>query len=196
MEKLIKEIKEAGKGKKVTVIALQGYLDSGTANILVQRFTRLLAEEKLLFVLDMSDVEFVAAVGWNTIIGIVNNIKAGGGDIRITALRKDPEKAFHLLEYDLVLSYYRDPADAVLSYYDTSISPTDIPNLNMDTVEDFTDMRRLSLSEKVQRILVTYPRISLPEMRKLLRTPAYDYTRVSLFKLMLVKARTAGISGR
>jgi len=196
MEKLIKEIKEAGKGKKVTVIALQGYLDSGTANILVQRFTRLLAEEKLLFVLDMSDVEFVAAVGWNTIIGIVNNIKAGGGDIRITALRKDPEKAFHLLEYDLVLSYYRDPADAVLSYYDTSISPTDIPNLNMDTVEDFTDVRRLSLSEKVQRILVTYPRISLPEMRKLLRTPAYDYTRVSLFKLMLVKARTAGISGR
>ena len=196
MEKLIKEIKEAGKGKKVTVIALQGYLDSGTANILVQRFTRLLAEEKLLFVLDMSEVEFVAAVGWNTIIGIVNNIKAGGGDIRITALRKDPEKAFHLLEYDLVLSYYRDPADAVLSYYDTSISPTDIPNLNMDTVEDFTDVRRLSLSEKVQRILVTYPRISLPEMRKLLRTPAYDYTRVSLFKLMLVKARTAGISGR
>ena len=196
MEKLIKEIKEAGKGKKVTVIALQGYLDSGTANILVQRFTRLLAEEKLLFVLDMSDVEFVAAVGWNTIIGIVNNIKAGGGDIRITALRKDPEKAFHLLEYDLVLSYYRDPADAVLSYYDSSISPTDIPNLNMDTVEDFTDVRRLSLSEKVQRILVTYPRISLPEMRKLLRTPAYDYTRVSLFKLMLVKARTAGISGR
>ncbi len=196
MEKLIKEIKEAGKGKKVTVIALQGYLDSGTANILVQRFTRLLAEEKLLFVLDMSDVEFVAAVGWNTIIGIVNNIKAGGGDIRITALRKDPEKAFHLLEYDLVLSYYREPADAVLSYYDTSISPTDIPNLNMDTVEDFTDVRRLSLSEKVQRILVTYPRISLPEMRKLLRTPAYDYTRVSLFKLMLVKARTAGISGR
>ena len=196
MEKLIKEIKEAGKGKKVTVIALQGYLDSGTANILVQRFTRLLAEEKLLFVLDMSEVEFVAAVGWNTIIGIVNNIKAGGGDIRITALRKDPEKAFHLLEYDLVLSYYRDPADAVLSYYDSSISPTDIPNLNMDTVEDFTDVRRLSLSEKVQRILVTYPRISLPEMRKLLRTPAYDYTRVSLFKLMLVKARTAGISGR
>jgi|MTBAKSStandDraft_2_1061841.scaffolds.fasta_scaffold02170_17 anti-anti-sigma factor len=196
MEKLIKEIKEAGKGKKVTVIALQGYLDSGTANILVQRFTRLLAEEKLLFVLDMSEVEFVAAVGWNTIIGIVNNIKAGGGDIRITSLRKDPEKAFHLLEYDRILSYYRDPAEAVLSYYDASLSPTDISNLNMDTVEDFTDMKRLSLSEKVQRILATYPRISLSEMRKLLRTPAYDYTRVSLFKLMLVKAKAAGISGR
>ena len=196
MEKLIKEIKEAGKGKKVTVIALQGYLDSGTANILVQRFTRLLAEEKLQFVLDMSDVEFVAAIGWNTIIGILNNIKAGGGDIRITALRKDPEKAFHLLEYDRILSYYRDPADAVLSFYDSSLSPTDIPNINLDTVEDFTDVKSLTLREKVERILATYPQISLTGMKKLLRTPAYDYTKVSLFKLILVKAKTAGISGR
>ncbi|HHH84523.1 MAG TPA: STAS domain-containing protein [Firmicutes bacterium] len=196
MEKLIKEIKEAGKGNKVTVISLQGYLDSGTANILIQRFTRLLAEEKLFFVLDMTDVEFVAAAGWNTIIGILNNIKESGGGIKITALRRDPEKAFHLLEYDRILSYYRDPTEAILSYYDNSLSPTDITNINLDTVEDFTDVRHLSLREKVERILATYPQISLAEMRKLLRTPAYDYTRVSLFKLMLVKSKAAGISGR
>ncbi|HDS03314.1 MAG TPA: anti-sigma factor antagonist [Firmicutes bacterium] len=196
MEKLIKEIKEAGKDNKVTVMALQGYLDSGTSNILVQRFTRLLAEDKLYFVLDMAEVEFVAAVGWNTIIGVLNNIKSGGGDIHITALRRDPEKAFHLLEYDRVLSYYKESADAILSFYDSRIPVTEIENINLDTVEDFTGVRYLTLKEKISRILETYPDISIFKMKQLLKTPAYDYTKVSLLSLIMTKGKITGRKGR
>ena len=192
MEKLIKEIKPYRDDSDITLVVLQGYLDSTTSNVLVQRFTKMLAERKTRFILDMSDIEFISSSGWNTVIGLSNNIRQASGDIKVTAMRSDVRKIFYLLEYTALLGYYKNVDDAALSFSDAKLQPDVIKNENLDIVEDFSGVRDMGLDDKIRKIKTTYPGARFGEIKKMLKTPAYDGVRVSNFKLALTMIRSFG----
>ncbi len=185
MEKMIREVSSHKKYNDITVIYLQGNIDSGSVNIMVQRFTKLLAEGKLFYILDMTDAEFVSSQGWSTLIGLNNNVRQAGGGMKLTGFNRDISKLFTLLEYNKVLDYYEDKSAAAESFHKDGIDP-DIPkNRYLDIVEDFSYIGTLTLEEQLQKVFETYPGARLGEVRKLLRTPAFGGSDISLPRLAM-----------
>jgi len=82
--------------------------------------------------------------------------------------------------------------DAALSFSDAKLQPDVIKNENLDIVEDFSGVRDMGLDDKIRKIKTTYPGARFGEIKKMLKTPAYDGVRVSNFKLALTMIRSFG----
>ena len=86
----------SGYGAPVTVIALAGQLDAHTAS----EFERFLeqavrVEKKKNLVLDFHAVEYISSAGLGVLMGLIEEVRAQGGDMKLAAL---PEKIFHVLD--------------------------------------------------------------------------------------------------
>lgn len=80
----------------VCVIQLQGQLDAHTAPTF-EKFLeeRVRAESKRQIVLDFSLLEYISSAGLGVLMGLIEEVRGEGGDIKLAEL---PDKIFHVLD--------------------------------------------------------------------------------------------------
>lgn len=80
----------------VTVIELAGQLDAHTASEFERFLERVVRDEgKRQLVLDFHDLEYISSAGLGVLMGLIEEVRAIGGDMKLAAL---PEKIFHVLD--------------------------------------------------------------------------------------------------
>src|SRR5437867_808787 len=100
-------------GAAVTVIALSGQLDAHTATDF-ERFLEqaVRIERKYNLVLDFHDLEYISSAGLGVLMGLIEEVRASGGDMKLAAL---PEKIFHVLDllgFPMVFKMYDAVSEA------------------------------------------------------------------------------------
>jgi anti-sigma B factor antagonist len=103
----------AGKtSEDVSVIKVDGYLDTTTARDLETALNGLLDKNNYKIVLDLSGVTYISSAGWGIFIGEIKEIRNHGGDLKLAAMIGDVFEVFQLLEFQSILEAYPTIDDA------------------------------------------------------------------------------------
>ncbi|MDP4199144.1 MAG: STAS domain-containing protein [Bacteroidota bacterium] len=79
-----------------TVIALSGQLDAHTATEFERFLERTVrTEHSHHIIIDFSKLEYISSAGLGVLMGLIEEVRAEGGDIKLAAL---PDKIFHILD--------------------------------------------------------------------------------------------------
>ncbi|SRR5579884_3647069 len=110
----VTEVPSAGRA---TVIALAGQLDAHTASEFERFLERIVRDEgKRQLVLDFDALEYISSAGLGVLMGLIEEVRAGGGDMKLAAL---PEKIFHVLDllgFPMVFQIFSGVQDAELAF--------------------------------------------------------------------------------
>ncbi|SRR5579883_1568998 len=83
-------------GSPVAVIELGGQLDAHTAPEFERFLERTVRDEdKHQLVLDFEKLDYISSAGLGVLMGLIEEVRAGGGDIKLAKL---PEKIYHVLD--------------------------------------------------------------------------------------------------
>ena len=99
--------------KRVYIIRINGNLDYIATPNLEHILHKLLKEQAVNLVFDLSKVDYVSSAGWGTFVGFLKEIKLGGGDLRIAALSSYLKNIFDLLKIDSFIIYHQSVDEAV-----------------------------------------------------------------------------------
>ncbi|MBN2072190.1 MAG: STAS domain-containing protein [Candidatus Krumholzibacteriota bacterium] len=100
----------------VVVLKLSGLVDSGTSQLLEDRFNNLISNGNVKIVVDLSDVDYISSAGWGIFVGEIKGVRRDSGDIRLAGMRPDVREVFDLLEFNALLTPYGNREEALVSF--------------------------------------------------------------------------------
>jgi len=100
----------------VSVLSVQGYVDTTTSAELEESLKRLLKKGRYNIVIDLGGVNYISSAGWGIFISEIKSIRENGGDLRLAAMIGDVFEVFELLEFQTILQSFDTVDEAVKSY--------------------------------------------------------------------------------
>jgi anti-sigma B factor antagonist len=101
----------------VASIELAGQLDAHTANEFERFLERTVRTEGVRrIVIDFHKLDYISSAGLGVLMGLIEEVRAAGGDIKLAAL---PERIYHILDllgFPLVFQIFPSVAEAELSF--------------------------------------------------------------------------------
>ena len=109
----------------ISVISVQGYVDTTTSSELEESLKRLLRKGRYDIVIDLREVSYISSAGWGIFISEIKEIRENGGDLKLAAMTGDVYEVFELLEFQTILESYDSVDEAVLGYGNSGIMSPD-----------------------------------------------------------------------
>jgi anti-anti-sigma factor len=92
-----------GEEGEITVIKLDGVVDTVSCVKLRSILDDLVDRGNTKLVIDMSNVEYVSSSGWGVFSSRMKEIRDSGGDIKIFGMDREVDNIFHLLGFDVIM---------------------------------------------------------------------------------------------
>ncbi|MCZ6767540.1 MAG: STAS domain-containing protein [bacterium] len=100
----------------ISVVKVNGYLDTTTATELEEALFGLLKKESYRIVVDLSDTTYISSAGWGIFIGEIKEIRNRGGDLKLAGMNGDVFEVFQLLEFQSILNAHDTTEEARLAF--------------------------------------------------------------------------------
>jgi anti-anti-sigma factor len=113
MEDIEIAVDSGGAGGEITIIRVQGFIDSNTSRHLAKVLSDKIAENCFKLVIDLAKVNYISSAGWGIFIGDIRTIQTHGGDLKLAALAPEVEEVYQLMEFFNILKSY-DTLDAAI----------------------------------------------------------------------------------
>ena len=97
----------------VRILRARGEIDVATSPELHELLTDLIGQGPEVIVADLTDVSFIDSTGLGVLVGAVQDVCAGGGDLRLVVTQPHIIKLLELTGLDEVFSVLSDADDAV-----------------------------------------------------------------------------------
>lgn len=97
----------------ITVVALDGRVDSEGAVDLELALQTALNEGQFKMILDMSGVRYLNSAGLRTLADVLTQCREQNGDLKLVALSPKVERVFQIIGFDKFFSIYADVDSAV-----------------------------------------------------------------------------------
>lgn len=101
---------------EVSVLSVQGYVDTTTSAELEESLKRLLKKGRYNIVIDLAGVNYISSAGWGIFISEIKSIRENGGDLKLAAMVPDVYEVFELLEFQTILESYDSVEEAVAAF--------------------------------------------------------------------------------
>jgi anti-anti-sigma factor len=95
-----------GRANEVTMVRVDGVIDTMTASELERVMNTLLEQKKYKIIVDLAGVDYISSAGWGIFISNIREIKAHEGDIKLARMMPSVYEIFELLEFDSILKAY------------------------------------------------------------------------------------------
>jgi anti-sigma B factor antagonist len=100
----------------VSVLSVQGYVDTTTSAELEESLKRLLKKGRYNIVIDLGGVNYISSAGWGIFISEIKAIRESGGDLKLASMIGDVYEVFELLEFQTILESFDTVLEAVQSF--------------------------------------------------------------------------------
>jgi len=100
----------------VSVLSVQGYVDTTTSAELEESLKRLLKKGRYNIVMDLGGVNYISSAGWGIFISEIKSIRENGGDLKLASMIGDVYEVFELLEFQTILQSFDTVKEAVKSF--------------------------------------------------------------------------------
>jgi anti-sigma B factor antagonist len=100
----------------VSVLMVQGYVDTTTSAELEESLKRLLKKGRYNIVIDLGGVNYISSAGWGIFISEIKSIRESGGDLKLASMIGDVYEVFELLEFQTILESFDTVEQAVKSF--------------------------------------------------------------------------------
>ena len=104
----------------VSVLSVQGYVDTTTSAELEESLKRLLKKNRFNIVIDLAGVNYISSAGWGIFISEIKSIRESGGDLKLASMVADVYEVFELLEFQTILQSFDTVTEAVNSFAKTA----------------------------------------------------------------------------
>ncbi|HEY5634106.1 MAG TPA: STAS domain-containing protein [Burkholderiaceae bacterium] len=102
--------------EEVTVIAVQGSVDSLTADRLTEALGSQVSTGRIRLVADFGAVEYTSSAGLRSLLGSVKESRRLGGDLRMAAVQPAVLRVLSLSGFASIIKIYDDVDSAIASY--------------------------------------------------------------------------------
>ncbi|MCK4236243.1 MAG: STAS domain-containing protein [Candidatus Krumholzibacteria bacterium] len=100
----------------MVVLKLHGLIDSGTSQLLEDKFRELMAANNTRVVIDLQEISYISSAGWGIFVGEIKGIRRRNGDIKLAGMTPDVREVFDLLEFNALLTPYNSKEDAMAAF--------------------------------------------------------------------------------
>jgi anti-sigma B factor antagonist len=104
------------KNPSITVVSVEGFIDTTTSGQLEKSIKKLLKKQKFDLIIDLGGVDYISSAGWGIFISEIRRIRENGGDLKLAAMIGDVYEVFELLEFQTILESYDTVEEAVESF--------------------------------------------------------------------------------
>jgi len=97
-------VSEGGSGDAISIVRVDGVIDTLTATQLEDVLERLLKRNRFNLILDLAGVDYISSAGWGIFISRIKEIRERNGDIKLANMVPNVMEVYELLEFDSILS--------------------------------------------------------------------------------------------
>jgi anti-sigma B factor antagonist len=108
--------------KDITVIRVDGVIDTMTASELEKVANSLLSQKRYNIIIDLGGVDYISSAGWGIFISNIREIRINNGDIKLARMIPNVYEIFELLEFDSILKAF-DNIEKAKADFGASVSP-------------------------------------------------------------------------
>jgi len=83
----------------IAVLRLKGYLDAHTAPDLESALQKLIDDKRVKIVVNFKDLTYISSAGLGVFMGFIEEVRGGGGDIKLTDMNQKIYRVFDLLGF-------------------------------------------------------------------------------------------------
>jgi anti-sigma B factor antagonist len=106
MENIKISVYESGRNENISVVRVDGVIDTLTAGKLEEVLERLLLRNRHCIILDLAGVDYISSAGWGIFISRIKEIRSHSGDIKLANMVPNVQEIYELLEFDNILAAY------------------------------------------------------------------------------------------
>jgi anti-anti-sigma factor len=115
----------SGPAGKVSVVRVDGVIDTITAPELEKVMNSLLEQKKFYIVVDLGGVDYISSAGWGIFISNIREIRQNSGDIKLARMIPNVYEIFELLEFDSILRAFDSVEKAKSDFQADGESPSE-----------------------------------------------------------------------
>ena len=131
-----------GEEGEITVIKLDGVVDTVSCVKLRTILDDLVDKGNTRLVIDMSNVEYVSSSGWGVFSSRIKEIRDAGGDVKIFGMDREVDNIFHLLGFDVIMRSFSILSEAIDDFDRPMQSPEAVEEAaEGESREDITPVR-------------------------------------------------------
>jgi anti-sigma B factor antagonist len=109
-------VSESGADDAISIIRVDGVIDTLTATQLEEVLDRLLKRGRFQLVFDLAGVDYISSAGWGIFISRIKEIRQGNGDIKLANMVPNVMEVYELLEFDSILTAHESINGARLAF--------------------------------------------------------------------------------
>ena len=110
------ETRQAPSNTSVTVLDLEGELDTNTVSKFEEALNKLFAAGKYKVVLNLEKLTYISSAGFGILMNYIKDVRKHRGDIKITNVRPDVYSVFELLELPGLFHIVKTELDAIREF--------------------------------------------------------------------------------
>jgi len=96
----------AGPKGEISVVRVDGVIDTMTATDLEKVMNSLLERKRYNIIIDLGGVDYISSAGWGIFISNIREIRQHSGDIKLARMIPNVYEIFELLEFDSILKAF------------------------------------------------------------------------------------------
>lgn len=100
----------------VSILSIQGFLDAHTAPNFENELQNLLKEDKYNVVVNLEGLQYISSAGLGVFMGVIEDIRNNGGDLKICCAAPKVFKVFDLLGFPSLYEFYDSEDKAIQEF--------------------------------------------------------------------------------
>ncbi|MEJ2627722.1 MAG: STAS domain-containing protein [bacterium] len=100
----------------ISILYLKGYLDAHTASDFESALDKLVGEERVRIIVNLSELVYISSAGLGVFMGFIEDIRKKDGDIKMAEPSKKVMRVFELLGFQVLYQIFENEQEAVEKY--------------------------------------------------------------------------------
>jgi len=113
---LILKNRTAMEDTSVTVIDMEGELDTNTAPEFDVHLKKTLDQNKFRIVLNMEHLTYISSTGFGSLVAVIDQVRKNSGDIKLAQMIPEVYEVVKMLEFDQVFKTFKTEENAVRAF--------------------------------------------------------------------------------